>query len=52
LRALPISGVFNAYDAHSLAAFLETLEGVAVVRTPLEIRVSRSTHVRPGEANR
>jgi transmembrane sensor len=52
LRALPISGVFNAYDAHSLAAFLETLEGVAVVRTPLEIRVSRSTHVRSDEASR
>lgn len=43
LRALPISGVFNAYDAESLATFLNTLDGVRIVRTPVEIRVERAT---------
>jgi transmembrane sensor len=41
LRALPISGVFNAYDADSFAAFLESLDDVRIERTPTEIRVMR-----------
>jgi transmembrane sensor len=39
LRALPISGVFDAYDVDSFAAFLETLTGVIVERTSTRIRV-------------
>lgn len=39
LRAMPISGVFDAYDTDSFAAFLETLEGVVVLKTPTHIRV-------------
>ena len=39
LRALPISGVFDAYDTDSFAAFLETLEGVVVQRTATQVRV-------------
>jgi transmembrane sensor len=41
LRALPVSGVFNAYDVNSFAEFLETLDGVRVERTPAQIRVMR-----------
>jgi transmembrane sensor len=41
LRALPISGVFNAYDTNSFAAFLESLDGVRVERFPGKIRVLR-----------
>ena len=39
LRALPISGVFNAYDVDSFVAFLQTLDGVRVDRTTARIRV-------------
>jgi transmembrane sensor len=39
LRALPISGVFDAYDVDSFVAFLRTLEGVRVERTNARIRV-------------
>ena len=39
LRALPISGVFDAYDIDSFLAFLQTLEGVRVERTNARIRV-------------
>jgi transmembrane sensor len=39
LRALPISGVFDAYDTESFAAFLQTLHGVVVQKTPTRIRV-------------
>jgi transmembrane sensor len=39
LRALPISGVFDAYDTDSFAAFLEKLSGVVVQKTPTRIRV-------------
>jgi transmembrane sensor len=42
LRALPISGVFDAYDADSFTAFLATLNGVAVEKTPTRIRVVTS----------
>ena len=41
LRALPISGVFNAYDIDSFVAFLQTLDGVRVERTTARIRVFR-----------
>jgi transmembrane sensor len=43
LRALPISGAFDAYDTDSFATFLQTLEGVKVERTPTQIRVLRMT---------
>jgi transmembrane sensor len=39
LRALPISGVFDAYDIESFVAFLQTLDGVRVDRTKTRIRV-------------
>jgi transmembrane sensor len=39
LRAMPISGVFDAYDVDSFAAFLATLSGVVVQKTPTGIRV-------------
>jgi transmembrane sensor len=39
LRALPISGVFDAYDIDSFVAFLQTLDGVRVERTKTRIRV-------------
>jgi transmembrane sensor len=39
LRALPISGVFDAYDIDSFVAFLRTLDGVRVERTTARIRV-------------
>jgi transmembrane sensor len=43
LRALPISGVFDAYDTDSFAAFLQTLDGVVVQKTPTRIRVLKPT---------
>jgi transmembrane sensor len=39
LRALPITGVFDAYDVDSFVAFLQTLDGVRVERTNTRIRV-------------
>jgi len=39
LRALPISGVFDAYDTDSFVAFLKALDGVRVERTNTRIRV-------------
>ncbi len=39
LRALPISGAFDALDTDSFAAFLGTLDGVVVQRMPTRIRV-------------
>jgi transmembrane sensor len=39
LRALPISGAFDALDTDSFAAFLATLDGVVVQRMPTRIRV-------------
>ena len=39
LRALPISGVFDAYDIDSFVAFLQSLDGVRVERSPARIRV-------------
>jgi transmembrane sensor len=39
LRALPITGVFDAYDTDSFASFLAVLNGVVVQRMPNRIRV-------------
>jgi RNA polymerase sigma-70 factor (ECF subfamily) len=39
LRALRVSGRFDANDLDSLAAFLGSLDGVAIERTPTGIRV-------------
>jgi transmembrane sensor len=39
LRALRVSGRFDADDLDSLAAFLGSLDGVAIERTPTGIRV-------------
>ena len=39
LRALPITGVFDAYDTESFARFLSTLDGVVVERSATRIRV-------------
>jgi len=39
LRALSISGVLDAHDIDSFVAFLQTLDGVRVERTPARIRV-------------
>ena len=50
LRALPISGAFDVYDTDSFAAFLSTLDGVSVERTPTQIRVTRTTPA--GQASR
>jgi transmembrane sensor len=47
LRALPISGVFDAYDTDSFAAFLETLSGVLVQKTPTRILVRKLTSATP-----
>jgi transmembrane sensor len=44
LRALPVSGTFDADDTESFVAFLERLPGVRVERTPTRIRVVK---VRP-----
>ena len=41
LRALPISGVFDAYDIDSFVVFLQALDGVRVERTNARIRVYR-----------
>ena len=39
LRALPITGVFDAHDVDSFVAFLQTLDGVRVERTHARVRV-------------
>jgi|SoiMethySBSTD1v2_1073268.scaffolds.fasta_scaffold133082_2 transmembrane sensor len=49
LRALRVSGVFNAYDSNSFAAFLESLDDVRIERTGGEIRVLRKDIRQPGE---
>jgi transmembrane sensor len=41
LRSLPITGVFDAYDTDSFAAFLGTLPGVQVEKTPTRILVRK-----------
>jgi len=42
LQALPVSGVFDAGDTESFVAFLETLPGVRVEKTPARIRIIRT----------
>lgn len=42
LRALPVSGTFDAADTESFVALLQTLPGVSVERTPARIRVIRT----------
>ena len=39
LHALPITGVFDAYDIDAFVAFLQTLDGVRVERTHAPTRV-------------
>ncbi|MBS0374747.1 MAG: FecR domain-containing protein [Proteobacteria bacterium] len=43
LQQLRISGVFDPYNIDAFASFLDTLEGVAVERTPAMIRVYERT---------
>jgi transmembrane sensor len=43
LRALPVSGMFDADDIESFVVFLQTLPGVRVEKTPARIRVIRIT---------
>jgi len=43
LRAIPVSGMFDADDTESFVAFLRTLPDVRVEKTPARIRVIRST---------
>jgi transmembrane sensor len=49
LRALPVSGVFDAYDVDSFAAFVATLDGVTVRRIANTIRI---THAPSAAASR
>jgi transmembrane sensor len=42
LSALPVSGVFNAYDIDSFMSFLRSLDHVQVDQLPTGIRVSRT----------
>jgi transmembrane sensor len=41
LRALRVSGSFDAYDMDTFLAFLESLDGVALQRTAASVRVIR-----------
>jgi transmembrane sensor len=43
LRALPVSGMFDADDTESFVAFLQKLPGVRVEKTPARIHVIRIT---------
>lgn len=47
LRALPISGIVDAYDTDSFAAYLATLKGVIVQKTATRIRVLTRTSLEP-----
>jgi transmembrane sensor len=42
LAATPVSGVFDPYDTESFTALLKTLDGVVVMTSPTQIRVSRN----------
>jgi transmembrane sensor len=50
LRALPISGIVDAYDTDSFAAYLATLSGVTVQKTPARIRVLTRAALEPHAA--
>lgn len=52
LRALPISGIVDAYDTDSFAAYLATLNGVIVQKTPTRIRVLTRASLEPHAATR
>ena len=39
LRAVPVSGVFDARDSESFLAFLQARKGIAIERSPARIRV-------------
>jgi len=41
LRAIPVSGIFNAYDTDSFVAFLRTIDGVVIEADGERIRVTR-----------
>jgi len=41
LRSIMVSGVFEARDSESFLAFLRTMNGVAIERSPVRIRVFR-----------
>jgi transmembrane sensor len=43
LRAIPVSGMFDADDTESFVAFLRTLPDVRVEKTPARIRVTKVT---------
>jgi transmembrane sensor len=43
LQALPVNGMFDAGDTESFVAFLKTLPGARVERTPRRIRVVKAT---------
>jgi transmembrane sensor len=47
LRARPISGIVDAYDIDSFAAYLATLNGVIVQKTPTRIRVLTRAPLEP-----
>lgn len=47
LRHLPISGTFNTADTESFASFLDSLDGVKVLRLPNRFEVSNSVGKRP-----
>jgi transmembrane sensor len=47
LRALPISGIVDAYDIDSFAAYLATLNGVIVQKTSTRIRVLTRASLEP-----
>jgi transmembrane sensor len=50
VRALPISGIVDAYDTDSFAAYLATLSGVMVQRTSTRIRVMTQESLEPHAA--
>jgi transmembrane sensor len=43
LQALRVSGRFDVYDTESFVAFLASLDGITIERTPTRIRVLRSS---------
>jgi len=52
LRALPVSGLFDAYDTESFVTFLQSLDGVAIRSAPDRIEVYKLKSKEPGPATR
>lgn len=52
LRALPVSGLFDAYDTESFVTFLQTLDGVAIEKTTNRIRIVNLKNEEPPSATR